>query len=100
MAVEVVSRWSTLRIWQDTNQDAVGQTSELVTLDTIGIKSISLTTQARDMIIAGNHISAEGAVTWSDNSVGKAQQENYRRLAPLTLVSSVADKRLYGIFAQ
>jgi len=59
--------WGDLRLWQDVNQDGVSDADELLTLDQIGIASISLTSmQPDDMHLSGNWISHTGTYTTVD----------------------------------
>lgn len=68
--------FNTLLIWQDANQDGIGQAGELQTLTAVGIKSISLTTTNTNYLVEGNSITKEGTVTWTDNSTSKAFDVN------------------------
>ncbi|MGH1377176.1 MAG: calcium-binding protein, partial [Alphaproteobacteria bacterium] len=72
--------WSELRIWQDLNQDGVSQSSELLTLDNIGIASIDVANYALDSfvgmanggftrIIEGHTITHSGTYTMADGTV-------------------------------
>lgn len=63
------SAWNTLKIWVDTNGDAVTQSGELHTLDDLGIKSIDLAGVAASTdVIDGNPISHVSTFTFDDNS--------------------------------
>ena len=61
--------WSTLKVWIDSNGDAVTQDGELHTLDDLGIKSIDLAgVTASTDVIDGNPISHTSTFTFDDNS--------------------------------
>ena len=60
--------WSLLQIWQDLNGDAISQANELLTLDELGIQSISLSVQSVEQVIAGNRVSVIGEITKTDGS--------------------------------
>ena len=47
--------YSQLRIWQDANQDAISQATELQTLGTLGIQSINVTGTASNITLGGGN---------------------------------------------
>jgi hypothetical protein len=60
--------WSELRVWRDLSQDGITREGELVTLDELGITSISLTyTNSSYVDEHGNAHKQVGSFTWSDD---------------------------------
>ncbi len=59
-----------LLIWQDANQNGYSEASELLGLASYEIKSIDLTANTSDQIIAGNDIILDGRFTYEDGSEG------------------------------
>ncbi len=65
--------WSELRVWRDLSQDGVTQEGELVTLDQLGITSISLAyTNSSHVDGHGNAHKQVGSFTWADGTAGTA----------------------------
>ncbi len=50
------AQWGSLKVWKDTNQDGVSQSSELYTLSSLGITQINLNYSNSTTVIAGNEI--------------------------------------------
>ncbi len=68
--------FTSLLVWQDANQDGIGQSTELQSLSAAGIVSIDLSTTTTNYLVGGNSITKEGTVTWSDSSTSKAYDVN------------------------
>ena len=67
------ARWGSLRIWRDTNQDGVSQTSELVTLAGLGITGIQTqSTTVNQALGNGNVIHKRGTFIRSNGTQGTA----------------------------
>ena len=58
--------FSTLVIWQDTNQDGVSQANELHSLTDEGISAISLSTVAANTAVGDSYITSVATVTFAD----------------------------------
>lgn len=63
------SAWSLLQVWQDLNQDGYSQSNELLTLDQIGITSISLDVTDVNLNVVGNNVTAVGDITMEDGTI-------------------------------
>lgn len=59
-----------LLVWRDANSDGVSQSSELVTLTSLGIASLSLATTAEDRIVDGQIIFGSGSFTYANGGTG------------------------------
>ncbi|MGN8037840.1 type I secretion C-terminal target domain-containing protein [Chitinophaga sp. 22321] len=68
--------FSTLVVWQDANQDGIGQATELVTLSAAGIKSIDVTFTNTNDWVNGNIITEQSWFTWNDNSQSRSWDVN------------------------
>ncbi len=55
--------WNSFSIWQDLDQDGVTDTGELKSLNSLGIFSISLTSDGQEQQIEGNHVYGIGTYT-------------------------------------
>ena len=62
--------WAELVVWQDLNQDGVSQDGEMLSLDALGISSISLNSTVVDEWDNGNFISDTSTFTYDDGSTG------------------------------
>ncbi len=63
------AQWGSLKVWKDTNQDGVSQSSELYTLSSLGITQINLNYSNSTTVIAGNEIKQTS--TFVQNGVTK-----------------------------
>jgi len=63
------ANWSLLQVWQDINGDAYSQADELMTLDQLGIQSISLDVIDAMLNIEGNEVKAVGDAVKTDGTV-------------------------------
>ncbi len=62
-------KWKDLRVWQDKNGNGNTDEGELITLDELGIKSISLNADVLNEKEAnGNKVSHRSEVTWEDGT--------------------------------
>ncbi|MDP2142563.1 MAG: hypothetical protein Q8J80_00380, partial [Gallionella sp.] len=67
------ANFSSLRVWQDLNQDGVSQAGELKTLSELGIESFNVTSVNHSQLLAnGNQIADTGTYTRTDGSTGTA----------------------------
>lgn len=70
--------FASLRIWKDTNGNAVTDAGELLTLTAAGVQSINLTpTSTTRQTIAGNEIAATGAFTRTNGTTGVIADINF-----------------------
>lgn len=68
--------FNTLVVWQDANQDGIGQATELVTLSVAGIKSIDVTFTNTNDWVQGNIITEQSWFTWNDNTQSRTWDVN------------------------
>lgn len=65
------ANFTSLRVWQDLNQDGISQSNELTTLDQQGIVSFNVgNTQNSQVLANGNQIANLGTFTRTDGSTG------------------------------
>jgi hypothetical protein len=62
--------FSQLQVWQDADTDGVAGPGELHSFGSLGLASVSLATQAADLVIEGQNVFATGSFEWSDGSGG------------------------------
>ncbi|WP_306823159.1 calcium-binding protein, partial [Pseudomonas sp. UMAB-40] len=67
-------KFSQVKIWQDRNQDGISQSSELKTLQNVGITSISVAAAPSGAPNNGNVISNVGSYTRNDVSTGAVSE--------------------------
>ncbi len=65
------ARWNDLGIWVDANGDGVSQAGEFLSLDAMGISSISLTSDKQFSVDNGIVVNGHGTFTRTDGSVGQ-----------------------------
>ena len=64
--------FSSLKVWQDINQDGISQANELFTLDALGIQSLNLEHQENSKDLGnGNHLTHIGSYTKTDGTTGE-----------------------------
>jgi Ca2+-binding RTX toxin-like protein len=67
------TNWTTLRVWQDANQDGISQSAELKTLDDLNITAIHLAKVENSVPLANGNVLADlGSYTRSDGTEGGA----------------------------
>jgi Ca2+-binding RTX toxin-like protein len=64
------AQFGDLRIWRDGNSDGVSQADELLSLDDLGVVSISVQEEIRDEVIDGQQVYAGGTFTYSSGATG------------------------------
>lgn len=62
------TQFGDLRVWQDTNQDGISQSSELSTLSALNIESINLNATTVDYFSFGNHVTHESSFTFTNQT--------------------------------
>lgn len=60
--------WSSLKIWQDRNQDGYSQNNEFISFNDLSIQSIDLNVTNIDTVIEGNLVTAVGAFNTATGS--------------------------------
>lgn len=74
-----VSYWNEIMVWNDTNQNAVNEAGEVVTLDSLGISSISLVGSGNwGETLNGNVVTNRGTFTRIDGTVGQTAAVNFQ----------------------
>ncbi|QIF42451.1 iron-regulated protein FrpC [Kingella kingae] len=64
--------FSSLKVWQDINQDGISQANELFTLDALGIQSLNLEHQENSKDLGnGNRLTYIGSYTKTDGTTGE-----------------------------
>ena len=64
--------FSSLKVWQDINQDGISQANELFTLDALGIQSFNLKHQENSKDLGnGNRLTHIGSYTKTDGTTGE-----------------------------
>ncbi len=64
--------FSSLKVWQDINQDGISQANELFTLDALGIQSLNLEHQENSKDLGnGNRLTHIGSYTKTDGTTGE-----------------------------
>jgi hypothetical protein len=81
--------WSTLQVWRDRDGDGETDSGELLSLDALGIKEISLATQTIDVTTPqGTRLTAAGQVSFADGRT--------RRIFDAVLPANDTDTRYAG----
>jgi len=70
--------WSQLYVWQDSNQNATQEVGELLSLNDLGIESLSLQSDNNARISNGNIIHGDTYFTYTDGTTGLAQDVELR----------------------
>lgn len=61
-------KWSRFGIWRDANQDGVSDAGEFKSLASLGVRTISLTSDGRFQVIDGQTVHGVGALTLDDGT--------------------------------
>lgn len=64
------SVYDSLRIWQDFNSNGVSESVELLTLEQVGVFSISLAASTSNLTVAGNRVTHVSTFTRTDGTTG------------------------------
>lgn len=70
-------KWASFGVWRDANQNGATDTGEFLSLDEVGIESVSLASDGQFRVINGQTVHGIGSVTMEDGSA--------RQLADVTL---------------
>lgn len=70
--------WDKLRVWQDVNGNGLAEEGEVVSLDKVGIKEISLTSDKKFATSNGNTIYGMAQVAMTDGSVMQAADVGFQ----------------------
>ncbi|MBX9801062.1 MAG: hypothetical protein K2Y13_16525, partial [Burkholderiaceae bacterium] len=89
------ANWTSLRVWQDLNQDGISQANELRSLEQLSIASFNVKTKENSTLLAnGNQIADLGSYTKNDGSngtIGDVAQLGDINLAQDTFISKFTD---------
>ncbi len=85
-----------LRVWIDANSDGVTDASELLTLDDVGISSISLFTVAGSGTIDGQTVLATGAFTDQSGAEGKFAAVELNETINTQVLSALGSEDVMG----
>ncbi|WP_445114755.1 hypothetical protein [Acinetobacter sp. WZC-1] len=74
------ANFNELKVWKDTNGDGVSQTTELFTLNEVGIESLNTGISSIDnQQVDGGYIAETGSYTKIDGSIGKMADVNFEK---------------------
>lgn len=74
-----ISYWHEIMVWKDADHDGVSDTGEIVSLDSLGISSISLVgTGNQGESLNGSAVTNRTTFTWTNGSIGSAAAVNFQ----------------------